>query len=295
MLDLSKVEAGRVELRKQAIDLEALLEPAIAAARVAAEERAIRFTVDAPGRSSVHVDSGRVRQVLYNLLSNAVKFTDAGGGVTLRASVAGDALVIEVADTGIGIPPDGRSRVFGTFERLHEGRSEATGTGLGLSLTKRLVELHGGSIDFESEEGKGTTFRVRLPGAVTELVSGDRLLVVEDDRRDADLICALATEAGLRCEVVATAEAALAAVRREHPRAVVLDLRLPDQRGERVLEALKSDPATRRIPVVVVTVEDDDGHSRPLGADDHITKPIDRARLALWLRKVATGTVPPRR
>ena len=289
VLDLSKVEAGRIDMRKQTIDLGALLEPVVAAARTAADDIEITFSVEAPEDLSVQLDPARIRQVLYNLLSNAVKFTDAHGSVTLRVSAVGDVLAMDVTDTGIGIPASSRSRVFGTFERLHEGRAATTGTGLGLALTKRLVELHGGTIDFDSEEGKGTTFRVRLFGAVAEVVRGARVLVVDDENRDSDLICAAAAESGLRCEVVTTAEAALAAVRREHPRAIVLDLRLPDARGERVLETLKSDPATRRIPIIVVTVEDDDGRTRPLGADDHITKPIDRARLASWLRTIAAA------
>ncbi|MBI4255009.1 MAG: response regulator [Candidatus Rokubacteria bacterium] len=292
VLDLSKVEAGRIDLRKQTIDLGTLLEPAVAAARAAADAMEIGFRVEAPEAVSVQVDPARVRQILYNLLSNAVKFTDAHGSVTLRVSAAADVLAVDVTDTGIGIPAGRRSRVFGLFERLHEGRAHAAGTGLGLALTKRLVELHGGTIDFDSEEGKGTTFRVRLFGAVAEVVRGARVLVVDDEHRDSDLICAAAAESGLRCEVVTTAEAALAAVRREHPRAIVLDLRLPDARGERVLETLKSDPATRRIPVIVVTVEDDEGRSRPLGADDHLTKPIDRQRLASWLRTVAAAERP---
>ncbi|MEK7862447.1 MAG: ATP-binding protein, partial [Chloroflexota bacterium] len=295
ILDLSKVEAGRIELRREALQLAQLLEPVIAATRAAAEERGIRFVVEAPGDRMVLLDATRARQILDNLLSNALKFTAPGGGVTLRVAFAGDALTIDVADTGIGIPAGEHDRVFGMFERLHEGRSAATGTGLGLALTRRLVTLHGGTIGFESEEGKGTTFRLSLPDVAHEVPRGDRLLVVEDDRRDADLLCAIAADAGLRCEVVATAEAALSAVRRAPPLGIVLDLRLPDQRGEEVLRALKSDPATRRIPIIVVTVEDDDGHSRPLGADDHLTKPIDRERLAAWLRRIAkTPGVPQR-
>jgi signal transduction histidine kinase/CheY-like chemotaxis protein len=288
VLDLAKVEAGRITLSKESVRLEDVLESSIAAAHEAADKRGIGFSVEAPAGVSVQVDPGRVRQVLYNLLSNAVKFTDTGGSVKLRVSIEGDTLVVDVSDTGIGIPPDRRHRVFGTFERLHEGRE---GTGLGLALTKRLVELHGGTIDFTSEPGTGTTFRVRLFDAVAQPVRGARLLIVDDDHRDADLIRAVASEAGLQTELVARAEAALDAVRRERPLGIVLDLRLPDQRGEEVLRALKSDPATRDIPVIVVSVEDDEGQARSLGADDHITKPIDRERLATWMHQIIAAGV----
>ena len=286
VLDLAKVEAGRVELRSEVIRLDALLEPVVAATRDAAERARLQFAVTAPEGLVVQLDPGRGRQILYNLLSNAVKFTLPGGRVALVAAARGADLELAVSDDGIGIPEEQRHRVFGTFERIHEGTVDAPGTGLGLALTKRLVELHGGTIAFRSSE-RGTTFTVYLPDTVVERVVGDRVLVVEDVRGDADLIVALAASAGLRSEVVGTVAGALAAVRRDPPRAVVLDLRLPDERGERVLEALKGDPLTAAIPILVVTVEDDVGRTRPLGADDHLTKPFDRARLAAWLATVA--------
>lgn len=286
VLDLAKVEAGRVEIRPEAISLESLLEPVLSSTREAAGARQVAFDADVPADGDVSVDAGRVRQILFNLLSNAVKFTEPGGNVRLRVALEGGDLVLHVSDTGIGIPEGSRHRVFGTFERLHEGRSDATGTGLGLALTKKIVELHGGTIDFESEEGRGTSFTARLPSVRTAPMTGERLLIVEDDQRDAELVAALATSVGLRSEVVRSAAGARAALRRGPPTAVVLDLRLPDERGERVLEELKASPATSRVPVIVVTVEDDEGRSRPLGADDHVTKPIDPDRLSSWLRRV---------
>ncbi len=287
VLDLSKVEAGKTELRPEVIELRALVEPVAAAARQTASERELRFDASVQEDALVRVDSGRVRQVLYNLASNALKFTPAGGKVSLTAGLDRDDLHLEVRDTGIGIPAHLRERVFGVFERLNEGRSMASGTGLGLALTKQLVELHGGSIEFESEENVGSTFRVRLPGVSVQVVTGDRVLVIEDESRDADLIVELASAAGLRTEVVGSAASARAAIQRNPPIGVVLDLRLPDERGEVILEKLRSDRAMRRTPVIVVTVEDDDGHLQRLGADDHLTKPIDHARLAGWLARVA--------
>ena len=285
ILDLSKVEAGRMELHPELTTLDELASPVLAATREAAQRAKVRLDVEAGGDSAVYVDVGRTRQILYNLASNAVKFTPPGGRLGLRQWLEGNDLLVEVTDTGIGIPADRHDRVFGEFERVNEDRSDANGTGLGLALTKRLVELHGGTIDFESAEGRGSTFRVCLPNVAAARPTSGRLLVVEDERGDAELILALASEHGLRSEVVPSATAAVAAIRREPPLAVILDLRLPDARGETVLSALK-ELQGRRVPVVVVTVEDDDGHSVRLGADMHLTKPIDRARLARWLARL---------
>jgi signal transduction histidine kinase/ActR/RegA family two-component response regulator len=282
VLDLSKVEAGRIELRSETISLDALVEPVVASTAAASTARGVAFDSDVTEGVAVRVDPSRVRQVLYNLTSNAVKFTAPGGQVHFRAEARGGTVHFEVADTGIGIAASKRDRVFGVFERLHEGLTDAPGTGLGLALSRRLVELHGGVIDFVSEEGKGSTFRVDLPKAVRDRLPADRVLIVEDDRRDADLIVALAGQHGIRTEVVHTVDTALAAIRRELPRAVVLDLRLPDGRGETVLQAIRA--AGHHVPVIVVTVEDDEGLTRPLGADEHLVKPIDGDRLARWLK-----------
>jgi signal transduction histidine kinase len=164
VLDLSRVEAGRIELRPESTTLEELVAPVVSSTRAAAEDRGLAFTAEIQSAVEVVADVGRVRQILYNLLSNAVKFSSPGGEVAVRADTSGHDLHIEVIDTGIGIPAEKVDRVFGTFERLHEGISDAPGTGLGLALTKQLVELLGGTITFESAEGSGTTFRVSLPG-----------------------------------------------------------------------------------------------------------------------------------
>jgi signal transduction histidine kinase len=287
VLDLSKVEAGKVELHPEPVALGTLMEPIIAAARASAERDGLRLEVSIADAALVAVDIARVRQIFYNLSSNALKFTRAGGLVRISARVEGADLVAEIADTGIGIAPDRRERLFGMFERVHDERTtKIAGTGLGLALTKRLVELHRGSIVCESEEHVGTTFRFTLPNVVTESVSGDRLLIVDDELRDAELVAALATKADLRWEIVRSAEAAINAIARATPIGIVLDIRLPDRRGEDLLRQLKTDPATRQIPVIVVTVEDDDGRTRQLGADDHLTKPIAADRLVIWLERI---------
>jgi len=284
ILDLSKVEAGRIELRPERMSVVVLTEPAIASTQAAADTRGVTLVVEASDLTPLWVDPGRVRQILLNLLSNAVKFTPANGTVSFRAAVDGRDLLLAVSDSGIGIPLDRQDRVFGVFERVNEDRSDAPGTGLGLALTKKLVEIHGGSIDFVSAPGNGTTFTVRLPDVSGVAVVGERLLVVEDERRDADLIVALASAQGMRCEVVTTLAAAIASFESERPLGIALDLRLPDGRGETLLAMAASwRPA---VPVVVVSIDDDLGQSRALGADDHITKPIDHARLSAWLAQI---------
>jgi nitrogen-specific signal transduction histidine kinase/CheY-like chemotaxis protein len=292
VLDLSKVEAGRIELRPERIVVAALLAPVLAATCEAARMQEVEFSTSSQDdERTIYVDPGRVRQVLFNLLSNAVKFTPAGGTVALTVTVIAGALDIAVVDTGYGIPLDKHEKVFGTFERFHEAMSSAHGTGLGLALTKRLVELHHGTIDFTSREGAGSTFHVRLPDVVMD-GRARRVLVIEDDSRDADLVIALAAAHGLISEVASSVEEATAAIVRSVPAGIVLDLRLRGGRGEDILDLLKADPTTATIPVVIVTVEDDEGRSTRLGADDYLTKPIDRPRLERWLARVAARQQP---
>jgi signal transduction histidine kinase/CheY-like chemotaxis protein len=291
VLDLSKVEAGKLELRPEIMAVDVLLEPVCAAARAAAQAKGVVFEVESQSSEALLLDPTRVRQVLFNLASNAVKFTPSGGSVLLRSSLDGADLLIDVTDTGIGIPADARDRVFGVFERFHEGRVAAEGTGLGLALTKRLVERMGGSIGFESEDGRGTTFHVRLPDVGTEPVVGQRILVVEDERHDADLIVAVAASLNLRAEVVRSLAGTALALRRR-PLAIVLDLRLPDGRGEQVLRDLRHDPLNASVPVIVVTVEAEPSSLLALGADDYLTKPIDRARLERWLSRACSAALP---
>ncbi len=286
VLDLSKVEAGKIVLRPEVVSLAAVLEPVIAATSNAASAQQVAFTVETVDVPALFLDPMRMRQVLYNLLSNAVKFTPAGGTVRLRVAVEGTDLVVDVADSGIGIPAEMQSRAFGVFERLHEGRSSVPGTGLGLALIKNLVELHGGNITFESAPNQGTTFHVRLPRVRNDPVQGERILVVEDEPHDADLVVALAAKAGLRAEVVRSLAEAREALERNQPLGVVLDLRLPDGRGDELLRDVRKMASVRPMPVVVVTVETNPDGILTLGVDDYLTKPIDHARLVRWLEAV---------
>lgn len=285
VLDISRVEAGRLELRRDPIALDALLEPVLATTRLAAEGRGVHFESKTVAAPIVTVDATRVRQILDNLLSNAVKFTPTGGSVRLTASTGRDALEFEVRDSGIGIPAESHARVFGTFERFHETADGGQpGSGLGLALTKSLVELHGGTITFESSVGIGTKFLVRLPGSVSRLASGARLLIVEDDRRDADLVVALAERHGVASDVARSASEALSIIERQVPAGIVLDLSLPDGRGEIIIQALRD--RNLQIPTLVITAMDEEVDA-DLWVDDHMRKPIDAARFDRWLQRLA--------
>ena len=288
VLDLSRVEAGRIELRRGRTSTHVVLEPVISAASAAAEERGVHLDT-AIENVSLDVDIGRLRQILYNLLSNAVKFTPPGGRVSVRVSAVGPDLHLEIADTGIGIPIDRQARVFGTFERVNEDRSESAGTGLGLALTKQLVELHGGTITFRSTAGEGTTFDVRMPGLVPDPIVGTRVLIVEDDPRAAELVVAICSDLRLRTEVVTTAAAAVESAHRSAPLAVLLDLQLTDARGETVLSEIRASSSTREVPIAIVSIEDDVGQGRSLGADEYFRKPIEPYVVSAWLRRVAMG------
>ncbi len=287
LLDLARAEADRIDLRIETTQLADLLQPVIEGGAVAAEQARVNFLTSHASATIVSLDIGRVRQILYNLVDNGVKFTPSPGEVALTVRNEERDLIVEVRDTGIGIPSGEQWKIFSAFERLETQRA---GTGLGLALTKRLVDLHGGEITFESEEGVGTTFRVRLRHVVYGRLDGKRLLVVEDERGSAELVVALAGQIGLDCQIVSSAEKALAAIERDPPRAIVLDLQLPGGRGEHVLNMVKGQPRLSGIPVLVISIEDDNGVARDLGADDHLTKPISPRRLRTWLKQVATET-----
>jgi signal transduction histidine kinase/CheY-like chemotaxis protein len=282
VLAITNVDSGTAQLRLEVTSLSSMLEPVVAYGQERATDRGLTFEVKVQRDAHVIADVASVRLLLTNLLSNAVKFTEAGR-VTLGVTVEEAALVLEVTDSGVGIRQEDFERVFTPFDRPLPGGAIAAGPGLGLALVKRLVELQGGTINLESVVGGGTTVRVRLPSVVIVAKDGARLLIVDDEQGDAGLVSALAWEQGLFVEVATTVARALAAIARELPLGVVLDLRLPDGRGERVLAALRAQPM--RIPVVVVTVEDP-GTPR-LDVDDFITKPLDTPRLRAWLARAA--------
>jgi signal transduction histidine kinase/CheY-like chemotaxis protein len=289
ILDLSKVEAGRMELEPAAVSLPGLLEYALAMVRERAARHGIALTLEvAPEVGVIWVDELKLKQVVLNLLSNAVKFTPDGGSVDVRAEIAGTEAQVIVRDTGIGIDAADHERIFEAFQRGgREARSE--GTGLGLTLSKRIVELHGGRIWMSSRPGAGSTFGFavpvsqdvpdQVPAAVAAERDMETVLVVEDDPHSVELLTVYLEGAGYRVAVARDGVDGLELARRVRPRAVVLDILLPRVDGWDLLTRLKADPATADSPVVVVSMLDERGKGLALGAVEYLVKPVGREEL----------------
>jgi signal transduction histidine kinase/CheY-like chemotaxis protein len=304
ILDLSKVEAGQMELDLEPVLLADLIEQGVAMVRERAARHGISLACDIePSLGMAQADERKLKQVVLNLLSNAVKFTPDGGSVTVEARRVGDEAQVSVRDTGIGIAEDERDRIFEAFQRGgRAARTSTEGTGLGLTLSKRIVDLHGGRLWVESELGVGSIFSFALPMlpgsaappepiAEAEPAAGSSVLIVEDDHRSAALLRVYLEDAGYAVAIARDGVEALDLVRRLAPAAVILDVLLPRLHGWEVLAQLKSDPATSAIPVVIVSMVDDQGAGYALGAADYLVKPVDRASL----RDALARCVAPRR
>ncbi len=318
ILDLSKIEAGKMRLALDEFDLPEAVEEAMMTLRVEAsrKEIALEARLD-PALSSVVADRGKFKQILTNLLSNAVKFTPAGGRVGLSASREGDFLRVSVDDTGIGIRPEDQKRIFAAFIQVDGSYARKyQGTGLGLTLVKRFVELHGGEISVSSEVGKGSLFTFRLPlrrcqaeaaegdsrGAGSDAspqrpaqpggVPGDLILVVEDNPANLKLVREILKGRGYRVLEASSGEEALDALKFIRPDLILMDIQLPGMDGLAVTQRLKEDPATRDIPTIALTahaMKRDEARMLEAGCSGYIPKPINTAdfprQIAEYLRR----------
>ncbi|HEX6249269.1 MAG TPA: GAF domain-containing protein [Nocardioidaceae bacterium] len=298
ILDLSKVEAGRMEVEYSTFELRPLLDATASMVRERAAAHGIDLTVEtAEDVGEIYSDELRLKQVVLNLLTNAVKFTGDGGSVVVRAHRGPGGVEITVADTGIGIPEADRERIFESFQQGGRGGSREEGTGLGLTLSRRIVELLGGHMWLESEIAVGSTFGLVLPGvegSADQQREGEarrvaEVVVVEDDRPSSDLLTAYLSGAALEVTTARDGQTGLEAVRQVHPVAVLLDIRLPGIDGWAVLEALRSDPETSEIPVVIVSMVDERARGMAMGAAAYLVKPISRDEL---LGALAAAGVP---
>jgi signal transduction histidine kinase/DNA-binding response OmpR family regulator/CHASE3 domain sensor protein len=339
ILDLSKIEAGHVEIHPEPVEVNGLVDSLIQLFDPIAKDKQLGFshTVDPRVPARMETDAPRLTQILKNLLSNAFKFTE-NGGVTLAVAaeegVDGQWLRFDVTDSGIGIPPEKIDVIFDAF-RQADGSTHRRygGTGLGLSISRDLARLLGGEIEVRSELGRGSTFSLRLPARSTrrsastvsprsvnavraelqavasgesgrvdrrpdaQLTSagvaddrdavrggGRNLLIIEDDQDFATILRDLAHELQFEAIVTHTATDGLAAARRFPVTAIILDMSLPDRTGLAVLDELKRDPATRHVPVHIVSVTDYSQEALSRGAVGYALKPVKRDELAEALR-----------
>ncbi|MGP1674437.1 MAG: response regulator, partial [Candidatus Limnocylindrales bacterium] len=290
VLDLSRIEAGRLDLVKERVDLGRAITASVGGMRPLADRKGQHIEISGDPSLAVEVDPGRLRQILYNLLSNAIKYTPEGGRIWVTTEQADGEARIAVRDNGVGIAQDDRDRVFEEFSQVGDTAQRVEGTGLGLSLTRRLVEAHGGRIDLVSELGAGSTFTVVFPepgganaGRPTPdgtlgTAGGDHpdyVLVIEDEPSSSRLLQTYLADAGYQVKLATDGERGLAMATAERPGAIVLDVLLPRMDGWEVLRRLKSDPGLRDVPVIIVTVVDERGVGLALGAVDYLVKPID--------------------
>lgn len=306
ILDLSKIEAGKMSLYLETFEIQPLLNEVAATVQPLVQKNGNQLTLEvAADIGSMRADVTKVRQTLLNLLSNASKFTDKGT-ILLRARRQGDSLVFDVIDSGIGMTPEQVGRLFQAFAQADSATSKKYGgTGLGLALSRKFCQLMGGDMTVVSEAGKGSTFTATIPAQVIEpsdetaaastLIpaaipstgSGPLVLVIDDDTTVLDLLRRSLNRDGFRVETASDGASGLAQARALRPAIITLDVMMPGMGGWEVLAALKEDPATSDIPVVVMSIVDEKGLGFSLGAADYLTKPLDFNRLAMVLKRHA--------
>jgi signal transduction histidine kinase/CheY-like chemotaxis protein len=306
ILDLAKVESGQMELRAEKVRVAELVKQVLTTVEPLARAKDIKTTSHAGAAGTIVADRGKLKQMLLNLVSNAIKFTPEGGRVSVAGRRVNGSVEIAVADTGIGIAEQDLDRIFNEFQQLDSGPDrQHQGTGLGLALTRRFAELHGGSVDVHSAREGGSTFTLLLPREPQPAMRDDPeqdplsstaeadwplVLIVEDNREAADLLVRHLARGGYAAEVARGGSDVLEMARRLRPIAITLDILLPDVDGWELLNTLKRDAQTRDIPILVVTVVDEPELGRALGAHDYFVKPVDGKALLSRLDQYALTT-----
>jgi PAS domain S-box-containing protein len=314
ILDLSKIEAGRMELHLDTFALAPLIKDVAKTIEPMAAKNANRLVVDCPADlGTIHADQTRLRQSLLNLASNANKFTEKGT-VTIAAQQdqknGRGWITLAVTDTGIGMTPDQRGKLFQEFSQASASTaSKYGGTGLGLAISRQFCRMMGGDITAESQPGAGSTFTIRLPRVVESVVSpaaevapapapasaveadddAALILVVDDDATVRELVARHLQRAGFAVVGARGGQEGLRLVRELRPAAVTLDIMMPDLDGWTVLAAIKGDPALAGVPVVLMSIVEEKNRGYALGAADYLVKPVDRAKLVAALTR-ACGT-----
>ncbi len=317
ILDLSKIEAGRMDLYLETFDIQEMLQDISTTMQPLIDKNLNRLDVEAPAAIGLmHADLTKVRQVLFNLLGNASKFTQSGVIRLLVSRTPADDgaewLEFKVEDSGIGLNPEQAAKVFDSFTQADASTTRKYGgTGLGLTITKKFCEMMGGDIGVASEPGRGATFTVRLPATVADQqpapasldnlatavadvpvresnAAGGRagtVLVIDDDPIIQDLMAAFLHKEGYQVMVAGGGEEGLRRAREVKPDVITLDVAMPSMDGWSVLSSLKADPQLGGIPVIMLTMVDNKTMGYALGAADYMTKPINRERLIAVIRK----------
>ena len=323
ILDLSKIEAGKMELFLETFEVRHLVDEVRSTIHPLIEKNGNVLELDCPADvDGMHADVTRVRQILFNLLSNASKFTEGG---TVRLQVRreeaddGDTVVFRVTDTGIGMTEEQLGKLFQAFSQADASTSRKYGgTGLGLVICRRFAQMMGGDVSVESTMGEGSIFTVRLPARVKRPVkeativpttaaalglttahappedpstpSKGTVLVIDDDPNACELMVRSLSKEGFRVLTATEGVDGLRLAREFHPHVITLDVLMPGMDGWSVLRELKADPKLSAIPVIMITMADDRSTGYALGASDYLTKPIDRERLAASVRRYRQGT-----
>jgi signal transduction histidine kinase/DNA-binding response OmpR family regulator len=319
VLDLSKIEAGKMEIFLESVEVAVLVNGVASTVRPLMEKNSNRLEIEnGDGLGAIHTDLTKLRQMLLNLLSNASKFTEQG---TIRLAARrearddGDWLTFSVSDTGIGMSSAQMGKIFEAFSQADASTTrEYGGTGLGLSITKQFCEMLGGSIEVASEPGKGSTFTVHLPARAPEPkaqtpkqpeaaesaaapdetgMSGRTVLVIDDDPTARELIARFLRREGFGVVEATGGEEGLRLAREHRPAVITLDVIMPDIDGWTVLGRLQADPLLADTPVILLTMTDDRNLGYALGASEFLTKPIDWQRLGAALERYAADEASP--
>jgi PAS domain S-box-containing protein len=287
ILDLSKIEAGKMDLRFEVFDALQAIKEVVASLQGRADAKNLTVENRVAADCAVKADRVRFKEIFYNLLSNAVKFTLEGGRIEIAASMNESRVCFSVKDTGIGIPKSEQASIFDKFYQVGSTtKGVREGTGLGLAITKQLVEMHGGRILVESTPGQGSTFTFTVPTEAPRKQDGKPvILIVEDEPSAQELLVTYLEPRGFHTEVSPTIQGAIEIARKTRPSAVTLDLGLPGYSGWRALEELHDRAEFRSVPIIVVSVRDNDGSAQKRGAVAFLQKPLKREVLIQTLRQ----------
>ncbi len=297
ILDLAKIEAGRMELHLEEVDLQGLVREVADTIRPMMAKNGNRLQVEVKD-GALTIDAGKLRQILLNLLSNAAKFTQ-DGEVLLKVERTPGELFIQVSDTGIGMSEEQQALIFEAFRQADMSPTRSyQGTGLGLAITKRFCELMGGRIEVESAPGKGSTFTVHIPLPVGKAQperpppqegtpsKEPSVLVVDDDPTFRDILMRTLSQAGFRVYTAGDGDEALSKAKAIQPAAITLDIKMPGRDGWSVLQALREDASLKHIPVFIISIMDEEKRAKDEGARGFFSKPVERMKLIATLEQI---------